>query len=164
MLVMKVRVCGHGTTTCMLGSLDHLGTENTRKIRAKERAKKDQKKPERHSLVKNKHMNQNCGQKKMVFCGPEENEATKASASQEGNAGFRKGRFALAHLNSVQAVFLINTKARAKIKKEEAREVPIHRQDFQLLKIPLKRDKVTPGKQTIGRFLWFSLQRHYCVV
>ena len=43
--------------------------------------------------MKNKHMSQNCGLKKIVFCGPEETEATLASAFQKGNEGLRKGGF-----------------------------------------------------------------------
>ena len=52
--------------------------------------------------MKNKHMNQNCGQKKIVFCGPEENEGTKASAFQKVMQAFGKVDFALADLNRVQ--------------------------------------------------------------
>ena len=77
----------------------------------------------------------------------------------KGNEGLRKGGFRTAHLNRVQAVFFINTNARAKIKKEEAREEPIHRQDFQLMKIPLKRDKVIPGNQTIGQEVLLASQK-----
>ena len=69
----------------------------------------------------------------------------------KGIVGFRKGGFRTGRSEQgSSSVFLINTKARAKSKMEKAREVPIHRQDFQLMKIPLKRDTVIPGNQTIG--------------
>ena len=98
--------------------------------------------------MKNKRMSQNCGQKKIVFGDPKENEARKAF--RKGNEGCRKGGFRTSHLNRAQAVMFINTRARAKIKKEKAREVPIHRQDLQLLNIPLKRSMVLSGNQAIG--------------
>ena len=92
LLVMKDRVFGPGTTTRMLGSLDHPGSENSRKeIRAKETTKLDQQEPEDPSSVKNMHRDRLLGQKKIVFGGPRENEATKASTFLKGNAGFRKG-------------------------------------------------------------------------
>ena len=69
----------------------------------------------------------------------------------KGNAGFLKGGFRTGPSEQgSSSVFFFNTKARAKSKMEKAREVPIHRQDFQLMKIPLKRDTVIPGNQTIG--------------
>ena len=37
-----------------------------------------QEEPEERFLVTNKRMNQNCGQKRMVFGGPKENEVRKA--------------------------------------------------------------------------------------
>ena len=59
--------------------------------------------------------------------------------------------FAQAHLKSVQSRIFIHTKARAKTQKEKAREVSIHRQGFSASeKIPLKRDLVLFGNQTIG--------------
>ena len=99
----------------------------------------DQQKLEERSLVKNKRMNQNRGQKKIVFSGPKENEARKASAFQK------------AHLERVQAVIFINTKARARTKKEKSRELPIHRQDFALLKNSVEeRHGVFFGNKAIG--------------
>ena len=51
----------------------------------------DLKEPEEHSLVKNKHRNQNGGQKKIVLGGPKEREASKVFS--KGNEGFQKGGF-----------------------------------------------------------------------
>ena len=70
--------------------------------------------------------------------------ATKASTFLKGNAGFRKGGVRTGRSEHGSSNFFINTKAKAKIKKEEAREVPFHRQDFQLLKIPLNRRQGHP--------------------
>ena len=108
----------------------------------------DHEEPEERSLVKNKHRNQNCDQKKIVLGGPKENEARKAF--RKAMKAFGKVDFALAHPRRVQAVIFIHTKARAIIKKGKRQGVPIHRPDFQLLKTPLKRDKASPGNQTIG--------------
>ena len=58
--------------------------------------------------------------------------------------------FALTHQKRVQAVILAHIVARARIKKGTVRKVPIHNEDFQLLKTPLKMDKAIPGNQTIG--------------
>ena len=81
----------------------------------------DQQEPEELSLVKNKRMNQKCGQKKMVFGGPKENEARKTSAFQKVMKAFGEVGFALPHLERVQAVIFINTKARGKGKDQKGK-------------------------------------------
>ena len=72
----------------------------------------------------------------------------KGFGFSKGNEGFRKGGFRTSLSEKVSRIDFMNTKARAKINK--ARGVPIHRQDFQPLKTPLKRNKVLSGKQAIG--------------
>ena len=129
----------------MLGGPDHSGPENFFK-KIEEKEKVDQEEPEEHSSVKKRRI-QNCGQKKIVFGGPTEYEARKAS--RKAMRAFGRVDFALANQKRVQAVILIHTRARARIKKVRERKVLIHNQDFQLLKIPLKRDKVIPGHQAI---------------
>ena len=57
---------------------------------------------------------------------------------------------ALTHQESVQAVILNPHEGRARIKKEKAREMPIHNQDSQPPNTPLKRDKAVPWNQTFG--------------
>ena len=79
-----------------------------------------------------------------------ENEARKASAFQKLMKAIGKVNFALAHLETVQVVNSTNTKEKGRILKEKAREMPIHRRDFQLLKIPFKRDLVLFGNNLIG--------------
>ena len=81
----------------------------------------DQQELEELSSVKNKRMNQKCGQKKMVFGGTKEHEARKALAFQKVMKAFRKVGFALAHLERVQAVIMINTKARCKSKDQKGK-------------------------------------------
>ena len=108
----------------------------------------DQKELEEQSLLKSKHRNQNCGLKKIVLCGPKKHEARKAF--QKAMKAFGSVDFALTHQKRVQAVILAHIVARARIKKEKARKVPIHNEDFQPLKTPLKMDKAIPGNQTIG--------------
>ena len=79
---MMKDVFGHGTTTSMLGGPHRSGPEKLSK-------KKEE--PEEHSSVK-KHRIQNCGQKKIVFGAPKENEARKASRKAMrafGRVGFR---------------------------------------------------------------------------
>ena len=66
--------------------------------------------------MKNKRMNQNCGQKKLVLGGPKENEARKAL--RRAIKAFGRVDFALAHLKRVQAVIFFQTKARARIIKK----------------------------------------------
>ena len=95
-----------------------------------------------------KHKNQNCGQKKIVFSGPKENEARKDF--RKAMRAFRRVDFALAHQKRSQAVIITHTKVRARIKKLKARKVPIHIQDFQPLKIRLRRDNAIPGNRAIG--------------
>ena len=75
----------------------------------------DQQEPEELSSVENKRMNQKCGQKKIVFGGPKENEGRNASA-------FQKVGFALAHLKRVQVEILINTRARCKSKDQKGKD------------------------------------------
>ena len=79
-----------------------------------------------------------------------ENEARKASAFQKLMKAIGKVNFALVHLERIQVVNSTNTKEKERILKEKAREMPIHRQDFQLLKIPLKRDLVLFGNKAVG--------------
>ena len=55
----------------------------------------EQEEPEERSLVKNKRMNQNCGQKRMVFGGPKENEVRKAI--RRAIKAFGKVDLAVAH-------------------------------------------------------------------
>ena len=86
----------------------------------------------------------------MVFVGQKENKIRKALAFQKGNESFQKGGFRTIPSEKCSINDFIHTKARAKIQKEKAREVSIHRQDLQPLKIPLKRDLVLFGNQTIG--------------
>ena len=62
----------------------HLVVQTIQVPRIEEKSKV--KRPEERSLVKNKHRNQNCGQKKIVLGGPKENEARMAFRRQ---CGFR---------------------------------------------------------------------------
>ena len=94
-----------------------------------------------------KHRIQSRCQKKMVFSGPKENEARKAS--RKAMRAFGRVDFALVHQKKGQAVIITHTKERARIKRVGLRKVLIHNQDFQPLKIPLKRDKVIPGNRVI---------------
>ena len=67
MLMMEDLVFGHGTTTRMLCNPDHSRAGKFgKKVKAKQRTKVDQQETEKRSLVKSKHRNQSCGQKKIV--------------------------------------------------------------------------------------------------
>ena len=44
-------------------------------MKPQERTEVDEEEPDERSLVKHKHMNQNCGQKKIVSGGPKEGKA-----------------------------------------------------------------------------------------
>ena len=69
----------------------------------------------------------------------------------EGNESFRKGGvLALTDQRRVQAVISTRTKARARIKKEKAREVLILNLDFQPRKHLVKKDIAIRGNQKIG--------------
>ena len=119
-----------------------------KKVKARERAKVDQKERREHSLVKSKHRNQSCGQKKIVLGRPKEIEARKAFRNVMKAFGWVE--FALTHQQKVHAVISTRTKAEARTKKERAMKVLILNQDFQPMKTPLKRDKAILGNQTIG--------------
>ena len=119
-------------------------------MRAKERTKVDQQETKERSLVKNKRTNQKCGQEKMVFGGRKQNKERQASAFPKVVTAIGKVDFAIAHLERVQVVNFANTKARRRILKERVREMPVHRQDFQFLKIPLKRDMILSGNKAFG--------------
>ena len=101
----------------------------------------------RGSSVK-KHRIQSRCQKKMVFGGPKENEARKAS--RKAMRAFGRVDSALAHQKKGRAVIVTHIKEKARIKRVRLRKVLIHNQDSQPLKIPLKRDKVIPGNRVIG--------------
>ena len=73
---------------------------------------------EEHSSVK-KHRNKNCGQKKIVFGGPKENGARKAS--RKVMRAFGRMDFALAHHQRCQAV-TIAKKGKGKDQKGMAKE------------------------------------------
>ena len=81
MLMMKDRVFGAETTSMLWQSRPCRNRKFKKEVRVKGRIKVDQQEPEEPSLVKNKHMDQNCGQKKIVWWS-KENEATKASLEQ----------------------------------------------------------------------------------
>ena len=99
----------------MLGSLDHLGTDNSRKeIRAKERTKLDQQEPEEPSLVKNMHRDRIFWSEEDCVWWSKRKRGNKGFDFLKGNAGFRKGGFALGHLNRVQAVSFDQHKGKGK--------------------------------------------------
>ena len=89
---------------------------------------------------------------KIVLVGPKENEARKAF--RKAMRAFGRVDFAPAHHKRDQAVIITHTKVRARIKEEQSRKVSIHIQDFQPLKIRLKRNKFR------GTTTWFN-SRHF---
>ena len=116
----------------MPGNPDESGVANRgEKVRAQERAKVDQKEQEEHSLVKSKHRKQYSGLKKIVLGCPRENEARKAF--QKVMRGFWKGEVRT------------NPSAKGSSSDFNPRKVPIHNQDVQLLKTPL-RNTAIPGR------------------
>ena len=124
------------------------GRKLQKKVRAKERTKVDQQEQEERSLVKNKRMKQNCGQKKIVLGGPKENQARNAFGKEM--KAFGKVDFTLAHLKRVQSVVFYPHKGKGKDQKGKGKEGSYPQTGFQPLKTPLKRDKAIPGNQTIG--------------
>ena len=107
----------------------------------------NRKETEEHYLVTSKHRNQNCGLKKIVRGGPKENE--ERQAFQKVMTAFGRVEFAPSHQKRVQAVISTRTEAETRTRKERARDVLFHNQDFQPLETPLKRDQAIPGNQTI---------------
>ena len=87
-----------------------------------------------------------------AFLGEEQAHESElwSSAVQKVTKAFGKVDFALAHLERVEAVIFCKTKAMAKTNKEKERVMPIHRQDFQFLKISLKRNLVLFVNKAIG--------------
>ena len=86
-----------------------------REEQAKEWTKGDPKGPEEHSLVKNKHMILNCGQKKTLLNGPMEGKARRAG--QRATMAFRRVVIALTSHTKVQVKISTKTKASEMTKK-----------------------------------------------
>ena len=80
----------------MFLTLDHNNNARRRKqrkeVRAKERTKVEQQKPEERFLVKNKHTNQKCGQKWCLMV-QKRKQGKKGSDFSKENEGYRKGGF-----------------------------------------------------------------------
>ena len=105
--------------------------------------------------MKSKHRNQNCGLKKIVLGGPKENEGRQAF--HRVMKAFGMVEFALTHQKRVQGVISTRTKAEARTRKERARKVLVHNQDFKPLKTPLRNQTI--GAPTLPTIPQLQLQR-----
>ena len=149
MLMMKDRVFGHGTTSILWQSTPfrRRKLENIRKGKG---TNKSGSTGARRAFLgeEQAHESELWSADDSVWWSLGK-RGKKGFGSSQGNEGFRKGGFRTSPSEKGSRSDFINTKARAKIKKK-AREVPVHRQDFQPLNTPLKRNKVLSGNQAIG--------------
>ena len=101
-----------------------------------------------HTLLKNKHSTMNGGHKEIVLGGPLVQEARKVLRKVKNH--LFESDFRTYQPEMVQVMNSTGTKAEARIRRREARKVPILNQDVQPQKHPVKKDMVIPGNQTIG--------------